>query len=64
MTPGAVQVNIDDTADLGSFTLVTARIGTQLIKIKVPEDGLVPGRQGWLKFPPERALIYAAGEAV
>ena len=64
MTPGAVQVNIDDMADLGSFTLVTARIGTRLIKIKIPEDGLVPGRQGWLSFPPERALIYAAGEAI
>ena len=64
MTPGAVQVNIDDMANLGSFTLVTARIGTRLIKIKIPEDGLVPGRQGWLCFPPERALIYAAGEAV
>ena len=64
MTPGAVQVNIDDMADLGSFTLVTARIGSRLIKIKIPEGGLVPGRQGWLSFPPERALIYAAGEAI
>ena len=64
MTPGSIQVNIDDVADLGSFTLVSARIGSRLVQIKVPEDGLVPGRQGWLRFPPERARIYAAGEAV
>ena len=64
MSPGAIQVNIDSMTDLGNFTLVNARIGSQIIKVKVPEDGLVPGRQGWLTFPPERALIYADGKAV
>lgn len=64
MTPGAIQVNIDNMVDLGNFTLVNARIGGQTIKIKVPEGGQLPGRQGWLTFPPNRALIYAAGEAV
>ena len=64
MVAGAIQVNIAGVEDLGGARLVTVRLGSQRLVVKVPEDGLAPGRQGWLVFPPERTRIYAGGEAV
>ncbi len=64
MVAGAVQVNVARVIDLGSVKLVTARVGKLQIQVKVPANELVPGRQGWLIFPPERTRIYAAGEAL
>ena len=64
MVGGAVQVNIVGVEDQGAVKLVTARVGKLHLTIKVPGHELVPGRQGWLVFPPERTMIFAAGEAV
>ena len=64
MVAGSVQVNVVRVTDLGGVTLVTVRVGKLHIQVKVPANELVPGRQGWLIFPPERTRIYAAGEAL
>ena len=64
MVGGAVQVNIVGVDDRGASKLVTARVGKLHLTIKVPGHELVPGRQGWLVFPPERTMIFAGGEAV
>jgi glycerol transport system ATP-binding protein len=64
MVGGAVQVNLVGIADHGAFKLVTARVGKLQLIVKVPGHELIPGRQGWLIFPPERTIIFAAGEAI
>ncbi len=64
MFGGAVQVNLVGVAEHGAFKLVTARVGKLRLTVKVPGHELVPGRQGWLVFPPERTMIFAAGEAI
>lgn len=64
MVGGAVQVNIVGVADHGTFKLVTARVGKLRLTIMVPGQELVPGRQGWLVFPPERMIIFSAGKAI
>ena len=61
---GWVQGNVVGVTGLGSVKLVTVRVGKLHIEVKVPANELVPGRQGWLIFPPERTRIYAAGEAL
>lgn len=64
MVSGAVQVNLVGVTDHGTFKLVTARVGKLQLTVKVPGHELVPGRQGWLIFPPERTMIFAAGKAI
>ena len=61
---GGVPVTITAVEDLGNFKIVTTRLGSQLLKVKIPEDDEVMGDQGYLSFPPERTKVFADGQLV
>jgi glycerol transport system ATP-binding protein len=63
-TASSVPVAISAVEDLGNFKIVTARLGANTIKIKLPEDEEVPGEQSHLSFPPEWTRLYADGVLV
>jgi glycerol transport system ATP-binding protein len=61
--PG-VPVAIEAVEDLGNFKIVTARLGSRAVKVKVPEDDAVPAGHATLGFPPEWTRLYAGGRLV
>jgi glycerol transport system ATP-binding protein len=50
--------------DLGTHLIVTLRLGTATVKAKVGEGRSVPADTAYLRFPPERTLLYADGRLV
>lgn len=50
--------------DLGTHLIVTLRLGTATVKAKVGEGRGVPADTAYLRFPPERTLLYADGRLV
>ncbi|ATB35925.1 glycerol-3-phosphate ABC transporter ATP-binding protein UgpC [Cystobacter fuscus] len=64
-TPSSVRVEVTQVEDLGRHKLATARLGTQTLKVRLPEDERVaPGETCWLELPPPWTTLYAAGRAV
>jgi glycerol transport system ATP-binding protein len=64
-TEGAVPGELRAVRDLGNFKLVTAGLGPHTLTAKLDEDAAVPTeREVWLRFPPERTMLYADGELV
>jgi glycerol transport system ATP-binding protein len=61
---GAVPVDICDVEDLGLFKIVTARLGSQVIKVKLSEQDEVPVDAAALVFSPETTRLYADDELV
>ncbi|MGF1607833.1 MAG: ABC transporter ATP-binding protein [Kiloniellales bacterium] len=57
-------VTVAAVEDLGNFKIVTARLGSRSLKVKVPEDQEVPGDRAYLFFPPEWTRLYAGGRLV
>jgi glycerol transport system ATP-binding protein len=58
---GAVPVTVTAVEDLGTFKIVTTRLGAHVVKVKLPEDQEVPGESAFLHFPPEWTRLYADG---
>jgi glycerol transport system ATP-binding protein len=64
-TEGAVSAVIADVEDLGRCSIVTARLGESLVKVRIAEGELArTGDAVGVLFPPERATIFAGGRAV
>ena len=61
---GAIAVDIRDVEDFGNFKIVSVRLGETILKVKSPEDQVVPAEKGHIAFPPEMTLVYADGELV
>jgi len=61
---GAVAVAIAGVEDLGTYKLVTARLGPHRLKIKLGEDAPTPAERAHLIFPRERTIVYAGGRLV
>ena len=59
-----VPVAIAAVEDLGNHKIVTTRLGGRDLKVKLPEDGIVPGEHGYLRFPREWTRLYADGQLV
>ncbi len=47
--------------DLGNFKIIDARLERSIVKVKLPEDQAVPAGEAHLRFPPDRAMLYADG---
>jgi len=65
--PAAVQASVSVLEPIGSHQLLTAKVGTDLIKVAVPPDFAAdPDRQVWLRFDPGRVRLMdpRTGEAV
>jgi glycerol transport system ATP-binding protein len=61
---GRVPVAVTGVEDLGNFKIVTVRLGGHSLKIKLPEEQVVPGDSVFLRFPPEWTKLYAGGRLV
>jgi glycerol transport system ATP-binding protein len=55
----AVPGKIERVEDLGNYKIVSARLGEQLIKVKVSEDEAVTADSALFRFPPNWTRIYA-----
>jgi glycerol transport system ATP-binding protein len=55
---------VEAIEDLGNFKIVTARLGSHRVKLKVDEDSMVGGETAWLLLPPERTKLYADDLAI
>jgi glycerol transport system ATP-binding protein len=60
----AVPVRLAAVEDLGNFKIVTARLGDQAIKVKVPEQEELPVDAAALVFDPATTRLYADDELV
>jgi len=64
-TPSSVRVEVTQVEDLGRHKLATARLGTQSLKVRLPEEErLAPGETCWLELPPRWTTLYAGGRAI
>lgn len=54
-----VAADVVRVEDLGNYKLVTCRLGPNPVKVKVPEDRLVPSDRVHLAFTPAMTLVYA-----
>ena len=61
---GSHLVNLKEVEDLGTCKVATVLLGSQTIKIKLPEDQDVPGENCYLEFLPQWIRIYADGKLV
>jgi glycerol transport system ATP-binding protein len=59
-----VPVRIEAVEDLGSFKIVTTRLGSRAVKVRVPEDEPLPAGPPALFFPPQWTRLYADGRLV
>jgi len=50
--------------DLGTYLIVTLRLGAAMVKAKLAEGRGVPAGTVHLRFPPDRTLLYADGRLV
>jgi glycerol transport system ATP-binding protein len=62
--PDGVAAEITAVEDLGNYKIVTARLGKQLLKVKVGEDVGVAAGPGWLAFPPQWTRLYRDGDVL
>jgi glycerol transport system ATP-binding protein len=59
------EVVVTAVENLGHFKIVSARLGTQTLKVKLPEEQTaLPGERCWVEFPLEWTALYADGRAV
>jgi glycerol transport system ATP-binding protein len=64
-TPSSVRVEVTQVEDLGRHKLATTRLGTQTLKVRLPEEErLAPGETCWLELPPRWTTLYAGGSAI
>ncbi len=53
-----IPVAIDKVEDLGRYQVVTVRHESEVIKIVVKEDQLIPSESPKIQFKPEQTRIY------
>jgi glycerol transport system ATP-binding protein len=55
---------VERVEDLGTYKLVTARLGSHAVKAKLAEGAEVPSEGAHLSFRPARTLLYADGRLI
>jgi glycerol transport system ATP-binding protein len=58
----SIPVSIRSVADHGHSRIVSVEFSNQIAKVRVPEDKAIPLDKAWLRFPPEKTLVYADGK--
>ena len=61
---GYVPTEVTAIDDLGNYRVATARLGEQLVKVKVGENARIAAGPGWLYFPPEWTRLYVDGDVL
>jgi glycerol transport system ATP-binding protein len=64
MTAPGIPAEITAVEDLGNFKILTARVGSETLKVKVDEDDEVQPGSAFLDFPPERVKLYVNKQSV
>ncbi|KGM31954.1 ABC transporter ATP-binding protein [Inquilinus limosus] len=59
-----VPATVTEVEDLGTHLIVTLRLGPATVKAKLAEGRSLAGDTVFLRFPPERTLLYADGRLV
>jgi len=63
--PPAVRVDVAEIEELGRHRIMTARLGAQIVKVRLPEDERVAaGETCWIELPAAWATIYVDGRAL
>jgi glycerol transport system ATP-binding protein len=57
-TPDGVPARVTHVEDLGSHKIVTAAVGDDVLRIRMPEEHHVRAEHGWCVFPPEKTLLF------
>ncbi|WP_163557442.1 ABC transporter ATP-binding protein [Halomonas sp. NO4] len=55
---GSVMADVEDAQDLGTYQILSLRLGEHALKARVEEGGAVPRRTAHLRFPEERLGLY------
>jgi glycerol transport system ATP-binding protein len=64
-TPSSVRVEVTQVEELGRYRIATAKLGAQVVKVRLPEEERVAaGESCWLEFPAQWTTLYAGGRAV
>lgn len=58
---GRVRARVKGVEDLGSYKIVTLKLGGKTLKARLPEDKPVPEGEVWLGFPPQWTRLFADG---
>jgi len=58
---GFLPVEVTAVEDLGNYKIATARLGAQVVKMKLGEATSVASGPGWLSFPREWTRLYVDG---
>jgi glycerol transport system ATP-binding protein len=64
-TPSALRVEVSQVEDLGRYRIATAKLGQQVVKVRLPEEErLAAGESCWLEFPAKWTTLYVDGRAI
>jgi glycerol transport system ATP-binding protein len=64
-TPRSVRVEVEQVEELGRYRIATARLGQQVLKVRLPEEERVAvGESCWLELPAQWTTLYVGGRAV
>jgi glycerol transport system ATP-binding protein len=64
-TPSSVRVEVTQVEELGRYRIATAKLGAQVVKVRLPEEERVAaGESCWLEFSEQWTTLYAGGRAV
>ena len=55
---GGVRADVKSVEDQGNYKIVTARLGEQMLRARLPEGRPVPGENAWLKFPQDWIRLF------
>ncbi|MGE4533635.1 MULTISPECIES: ABC transporter ATP-binding protein [Halomonas] len=56
--PDAMLAEVLDIQDLGTYAILSLRLGEQRLKARVEEDEPLPHKKAWLRFPSDRLGLY------
>lgn len=56
--PESLPGTVEHTEDLGTYKIVTVRVGEQLLKVRLGEDQNPPTQQAWVTFPNQWLKVY------
>jgi glycerol transport system ATP-binding protein len=63
--PSSVRVEVSQVEEVGRYRIATAKLGQQVVKVRLPEEERVAaGESCWLEFPAQWTTLYAGGRAV
>lgn len=62
--PGSAPVRVQSVLELGDHRVVRVGLGRHQLGVRVPDRTPIPTGSGWLRFPPERMLLYRDGRLV